>query len=89
LLVGFYGGIMINKILEFFWFNKKPPEKVRLLIRNNEIILAYIPKEIATDHFKMYCMQQQIACYKITINKATNNNGLGALGGLQPWLLSN
>lgn len=80
---------MINKILEFLGFDKKPPEKVRLLIRNNKIVLAYIPKEIATNHFKMGCMQQRIACYEITMNKATNNNGLGALGELQPWLLSN
>ena len=80
---------MINKILQFFGFNKKPPEKVRLLIRNNKVVLAYVPKEIATNHFKMCCMQQRIACYEIAMNKATNNNGLGALGGLQPWLLSN
>lgn len=80
---------MINRILKFFGLGKKPPEKVRLLIRNNKVVLAYIPKEVATNYFKMCCMQQQIVCYEMKMNEATNNNGLGALGRLQPWLLSN
>ena len=61
---------MIGRILELFGFSKNRPEKVRLLIRNNKVVLSYIPKEIAINHFKMCYIQQQITCYEAKINKA-------------------
>lgn len=60
---------------------KKEPEKLRIRISGNKVILVSIPAEYENNYFWRAALQQRIACYEYKLRGEVPLN-LGGFGGL-------